>query len=213
MEKKYQQLFFGSQFKNQLYRNLQLDIWWFLGNHGVFGGVVMVFWICWKRVFFFLFRATPTTHGCSQAGVELELQLLAYIQPQQHRIWATSVTCTTAHVNAGSLTCWTRPGIEPTSSWILVRFINHWAMKGTPGKESLFRDTYWSIFRWNDTVSGNCIKVSPQGQEEISECWSRQNRMVGSWSFWKVVDRVSSVVLGSWLGKREALIWSIFHCL
>ena len=37
-------------------------------------------------------------------GVELELQLLAYPQPQQHRIQAASATYTTAHGNAVSLT-------------------------------------------------------------------------------------------------------------
>ena len=34
-----------------------------------------------------------------------------------------SVTYTTAHSKAGSLTHWSRPGTEPTSSRILVRFI------------------------------------------------------------------------------------------
>ena len=34
-----------------------------------------------------------------------------------------SVTYTTAHSNARSLTHWVRPGIEPMSSWILVGFI------------------------------------------------------------------------------------------
>ena len=53
-------------------------------------------------------------------------------QPQQLHIWAVSVTYTTAHSNAGSLIQWARPGIEPTSSWILTGFVNHWAMKGTP---------------------------------------------------------------------------------
>ena len=33
------------------------------------------------------------------------------------------MTYTTAHSNAGSLTHWVRPGIEPTSSWVLVGFI------------------------------------------------------------------------------------------
>ena len=42
------------------------------------------------------------------------------------------MTYTTAHGNAGSLTHWARPRIKPTSSWILVRFVNHWAMMGTP---------------------------------------------------------------------------------
>ena len=35
-----------------------------------------------------------------------------------------SMTYTTAHGNTGSLTHWARPGIEPTSSWILVMFIS-----------------------------------------------------------------------------------------
>ena len=41
-------------------------------------------------------------------GVKLELQLPTY---------------TTVHGNAGSLTHWTRPGIEPVFSWILVGFV------------------------------------------------------------------------------------------
>ena len=45
------------------------------------------------------------------------------LQPQQHEIWAMSVTYTTAHSNARSLTHWVRPGIEPASSWILAGFI------------------------------------------------------------------------------------------
>ena len=53
-------------------------------------------------------------------------------QSQQHRIQAESATYTTAHGNAGSLTHWARPGIEPATSWFLVRFINHWAPTGTP---------------------------------------------------------------------------------
>ena len=38
-------------------------------------------------------------------------------------IGTASMTCTTAHDNAGSLTHWVRPGIEPASSWIPVRFV------------------------------------------------------------------------------------------
>ena len=44
--------------------------------------------------------------------------------PQQDGIQAPSVTYTTAHGNARSQTHAVRPGIEPTSSWILVRFIS-----------------------------------------------------------------------------------------
>ena len=50
-------------------------------------------------------------------GVEPELQPLAY---------------TTARDNTGSSTHQARPGMEPTSSWMVVRFFNCWAMTGTP---------------------------------------------------------------------------------
>ena len=48
------------------------------------------------------------------------------------RSWAASETYTTAHSNANSLTHWARPGIKPTSSWILIRFVVLWATMGTP---------------------------------------------------------------------------------
>ena len=44
-------------------------------------------------------------------------------QPQQHGIQAPPVTYATALGNARSLTHCAGPGIEPTSSWILVGFI------------------------------------------------------------------------------------------
>ena len=46
-------------------------------------------------------------------------------QPQPRGIRATSATYTTAHGNAGSFTHWARSEIEPSSSWILVGFVNH----------------------------------------------------------------------------------------
>ena len=47
------------------------------------------------------------------------------------------LTYTTGHGNAGSLTHWRRPGIEPASSWIPVRFITA-ATMGTPKNFFLF---------------------------------------------------------------------------
>ena len=38
----------------------------------------------------------------------------------------------TAHGKARSSTHWARPGMEIATSWFLVGFANHWAMKGTP---------------------------------------------------------------------------------
>ena len=62
-------------------------------------------------------------------------------QPQQRGIWAKPAIYTTAHCNTRSLTHWARPGIKPLSSWVLVRFINHWATMGT-----LVLCPFWSIF-------------------------------------------------------------------
>ena len=53
------------------------------------------------------------------------------LQPQPRQIQAASLTYTTAHSNTRSLTHWTRPGIKPESSRILVRFIftePHWEL-------------------------------------------------------------------------------------
>ena len=71
-------------------------------------------------------------------------------QPQQRGIWAASMTYTIAHGNAGSLTPWWVPGIEPTSSCILVSFINHWAMTGTQVKPCFLMITlgeWWSSWK------------------------------------------------------------------
>ena len=75
-------------------------------------------------------------------------------QPQQRRIWVTSATYTTAHGNTGSTTHWARPGIEPTSSWILVGFIpnepqqelhlmDSWLNSDTAGSDTILAKTCW----------------------------------------------------------------------
>ena len=74
---------------------------------------------------FYLFRAALTAHGVSQArGSNQSCFCRPAPEPQQRQIPAVSVTCTTAHHNAGSLTHWMRPGIEPTTSRFLVEFIS-----------------------------------------------------------------------------------------
>ena len=45
-------------------------------------------------------------------------------QPQPCRIQAASATYTAAHGNARSLTHWARPGIESSTSWLLVGFVS-----------------------------------------------------------------------------------------
>ena len=63
-------------------------------------------------------------------------------EPQQCQISAVFSIYTTAHGNARSLTHWVRPGIEPETSWFLVRFVftvPQWELPGL----SLF---LWSLY-------------------------------------------------------------------
>ena len=77
-----------------------------------------IFFLSFFFLVFFYFRATPTVYGSSEARGQIGAQ------PQQCQIQAVSVTYTTAHSMAESSTSWVRPGIKPTSSWMLVRFIS-----------------------------------------------------------------------------------------
>ena len=82
-------------------------------------------------------------------------------QPQQRQIWAESVNYTTAHGNIRSLTHWARPGIEPASSWVLVRFCFRCATMGTPHISPLkgpfrrrkSRVRCWKLRRWIMTMA------------------------------------------------------------
>ena len=81
-------------------------------------------------------------------GVESELrhhshstwdppQLQIPPQLQQRGIPAESATYTTAFSNTISLTHWGRPGIKPTTSWFLVRFVSAAVRQERPGKTVL----------------------------------------------------------------------------
>ena len=78
----------------------------------------------------------PGAYGSSQARGWIGATALSYAtKPQQHGIWAVSVTYTTAQSHTGFLTHWARLGIKPGSSWILVRFIPDeppWELWGKP---------------------------------------------------------------------------------
>ena len=93
--------------------------------------------VYWFFFFLVFSMTTPTAYGCSQTrgpvgAVAAGLCHRPTPQPLQLGIQALPATNTTVHGNAGSLTHWWRPGIEPKTSWFLVRFINHWATTGTP---------------------------------------------------------------------------------
>ena len=71
-----------------------------------------------------LFKAAPVAYGGFQAR-GLKWSCSHQLTPQSQQIGAPSATYTAARGNTRSLTHWARPGIEPTSSWILVGFLTH----------------------------------------------------------------------------------------
>ena len=68
-----------------------------------------------------LFKATPAANGSSKARDLTGAADASLHHSHSNQIRAVSATYATALGNPGSLT---HPGIEPTSSWILLRFIN-----------------------------------------------------------------------------------------
>ena len=99
--------------------------------------LVLLKGIVWKLIVpfvcFCFLGLHPQHMEVPRLGVELELQLPAYTTASAMR----GVSCVyDLHHSSKQwqmgLTHWERPGFEPTSSWILVGFVNLWATKGTP---------------------------------------------------------------------------------
>ena len=112
------------------------------------------FWVCviwethftgiissWTFFFFFLSfcllffsRAAPSAYGGSQAtdligAVAAGLHQSHSNEASKPHLWPTPELLT---ATPDPLTHWARPGIKPTTSWFLVRFVNHWGTTGTP---------------------------------------------------------------------------------
>ena len=73
--------------------------------------------------FFFFLRAALVAYGGSQAWglIRATVACLCHNHRNVRSEPRTSVTYSTAHDNARSLTHWVGPGIKPTTSWFLVR--------------------------------------------------------------------------------------------
>ena len=82
-----------------------------------------------------LFGAAPAAYGSSQARSQLGAIAASHSHSHSHshaRSKLQSVTYTAAHSNARSLTLCAGPGIEPTSSWILVWLLTCETTTGPP---------------------------------------------------------------------------------
>ena len=95
------------------------------------------FWV-FCLLFLFLFMAPLQHKDISGLGVKLEPQLKPMQQSQQHRIWAAFTTYAAAGGNAGSLTHWSRPEVEPTSSRTLCWVLNQLSHNRNSGLVYLF---------------------------------------------------------------------------
>ena len=122
-------------------------LYWLNSNTGPAVFLFICFCFCFR--FFFLvfcpFRATQAYGGPQARGPIRAVGCRPMPEPQQSQIWAASSTYTTAHSNVRSLTHWARPGIEPTTSWFLVRFISTVPPWELPGPTLLM--PLWGLLR------------------------------------------------------------------
>ena len=69
---------------------------------------------------------------------------------QQHQIWAASAAYTTAHGNARSLTYRAKPGIKPSTSWLLGKVISAAPLQELCLKHIFLSSTFvCSLSKWS----------------------------------------------------------------
>ena len=98
--------------------------------------------------FFGLFRATPVACGSFQARGQI--RAAAASLPHSHSNTGPELSCNRHYGNARSLTHWTRPGIDPTSSWMLVRFVIaelRWELPQEKFLEILWMGQKWLLWQ------------------------------------------------------------------
>ena len=88
--------------------------------------------------------------------------------PQQWQIRAMSVTYTTARCSAGFLTHRVRPGIKPTSSWILVGFITAETQGELCFIHTCFRNEATKYFHFALFISFSQYWVCPGGDRKVT---------------------------------------------
>ena len=112
------------------------SLWWGHVSWSVvsISGSVYQFTFYFALFIFIFFRATPAVHESSWARVQIGAAAadLQHSHSNARSERAACETCTAAHGHTRSLIHWARPGMEPISSWLLVRFITRWATAGTP---------------------------------------------------------------------------------
>ena len=96
-------------------------------------------WILWPHIFSFLGCTCGIWSSQARSWIRAAAASLRHSHSHAGSIWAAlcpaaSANYAAAYSNTGSLTHWARPGIEPTTSWILVGFLMRWTTMGTPSR-------------------------------------------------------------------------------
>ena len=97
-----------------------------------------------KKIFFFAFKG----HTCS---------ILGFLGRGRYSFQPIH-----SHSNTESLTHWVRPGIEPATSWFLVRFVS------TAPQQELWKKVMFTVFSGCSVKLANPVKSSLP----IPACWS-----------------------------------------
>ena len=111
----------------------------FGGKWNVYSDLLPIFLIR----FFFLFRAVAAAYGSSQARVWIGAAAAGLYHSHRNSELRHIFDLHCSLPRARCLTYWERPGIKPTSPWILAGFITYWATMGT---RELFRFLFVSLF-------------------------------------------------------------------
>ena len=118
------------------------------------------------------------TYGSSQANWSYSCQ--PQPQPQQGQMWATSATYTIVHGNARSLYHWERPAIKPTSSWILVGYVNCWATMRTP-QIILFNKRSLSLYHYFQSLTFQYDFLSSKKRKKKAEQITNMTEVKCAW--------------------------------
>ena len=114
--------------------------------------IFYIFYIFFPKVGFFFLGPHPWHKEVSRLMVNQSYSYRPMPESQKCQIQATSEIYTAIQGNAGSLTHWAGPGIKPSSSWILARFVSIDRNFLKVGFFLIHRLYFWSNFRFTEKL-------------------------------------------------------------
>ena len=152
-----------------------------------------------NEFFCFFERPHPWHMEVPRLDTELELELLAYATSTATRSTSTALSVIYIAAYCDARSYWGRPGIQPISSWILVRFLTHWATMGSLNELLFTKD-----FEYNQAQIESVLKLAHviSWKKEVWE-YVYRNSLVAQ----QVKDLALSLL---WL---RSLLWHWFNPL